>query len=360
MFRSIPRVLVGLGLLGTIFTSTSGTNTGDVTLTALGSSPSANGASLSGQALTLQPADSTHPGLVKGDGSSQTFNVTPTFTGTVTSNNYVIGTGPVVHLNGNDDIRLTVNSTGNGDVDTTNSGNANENLRLNVAGSGIVAISKSGTNKVTFDPTNQKMSFAGGSFLQDNGSGALTVSGATTYTGSAVKLTANTTSLCLDTSCTVNAIEDGSGNFQVTNGTGAFKITGSGALQMSGGGNVELTSSGALWFDSSANTYMQELNSSTVQLHANLVPQSDGSSGLGTTSQAWGFNWGYSWGFKKHSLDTCNSGAEGEMEQDTTAGGTSGHRTRICVCTSNGAGTPTYAWQNVVSGTVGNTTTCSD
>lgn len=42
--------------------SSSGTNTGDVSLSAFGSSPSANAASLSGQALTLQPADSTHPG----------------------------------------------------------------------------------------------------------------------------------------------------------------------------------------------------------------------------------------------------------------------------------------------------------
>lgn len=41
-----------------------GSNTGDVTLTNVGSSPSAQGASLSGQALTLQPADATHPGLV--------------------------------------------------------------------------------------------------------------------------------------------------------------------------------------------------------------------------------------------------------------------------------------------------------
>lgn len=39
--------------------STSG---GDVTLTAFGSTPNANGASLSGQALTLQPADATRPG----------------------------------------------------------------------------------------------------------------------------------------------------------------------------------------------------------------------------------------------------------------------------------------------------------
>lgn len=42
----------------------SGTNSGNVTLTAVGASPNADGASLSGQALTLQPADSTHPGVV--------------------------------------------------------------------------------------------------------------------------------------------------------------------------------------------------------------------------------------------------------------------------------------------------------
>lgn len=50
----------GITLAGNV----SGTNTGDVTLTAVGSSPAAAGASLSGQALTLQPADATHPGVI--------------------------------------------------------------------------------------------------------------------------------------------------------------------------------------------------------------------------------------------------------------------------------------------------------
>lgn len=44
--------------------SNTGTNTGDVSLTAVGAVPNANGASLSGQALTLQPADATNPGLM--------------------------------------------------------------------------------------------------------------------------------------------------------------------------------------------------------------------------------------------------------------------------------------------------------
>lgn len=69
---------------GTIGASNlSGTNTGDVTLTAAGSTPSANGASLSGQALTLQPADSTHPGIVST--GIQSFSGDKTFVDSVTS-----------------------------------------------------------------------------------------------------------------------------------------------------------------------------------------------------------------------------------------------------------------------------------
>lgn len=42
----------------------SGTNTGNVTLAAVGAVPNANGASLTAQALNLQPADGTNPGVV--------------------------------------------------------------------------------------------------------------------------------------------------------------------------------------------------------------------------------------------------------------------------------------------------------
>lgn len=65
-------------ITGTIAASNlSGTNTGDVTLAAVGSAPSANGATLSGQVLILQPADATHPGLVTI--SSQTIAGAKTF-----------------------------------------------------------------------------------------------------------------------------------------------------------------------------------------------------------------------------------------------------------------------------------------
>lgn len=50
---------------GTITASNlSGTNTGDVTLTAVGSAPNTNGAILTGQALTLEPANTSFPGVL--------------------------------------------------------------------------------------------------------------------------------------------------------------------------------------------------------------------------------------------------------------------------------------------------------
>lgn len=66
---------------GTVTASNlSGTNTGDVTLGSFGSTPSANGASLSGQILTLQPADGSHPGGVTAVdqviGGSKNFSTT--------------------------------------------------------------------------------------------------------------------------------------------------------------------------------------------------------------------------------------------------------------------------------------------
>lgn len=52
--------------------SANGTNTGDITLSVVGSSPNANAASLSGQVLNLQPFDSTHPGVVPASGGGTT------------------------------------------------------------------------------------------------------------------------------------------------------------------------------------------------------------------------------------------------------------------------------------------------
>lgn len=61
----------------------SGTNTGDLTLAAFDASPNANGASLSGQVLTLQPASGTQPGGVST--TTQTFAGAKTFSTSISS-----------------------------------------------------------------------------------------------------------------------------------------------------------------------------------------------------------------------------------------------------------------------------------
>lgn len=84
----------------------SGTNTGDVTLGAVGSTPNANAASLTGQALTLQPADASFPGVVTT--GTQSFAGAKTFTGAITASN-LSGTNT-----GDQTITLTGDVTGSG------------------------------------------------------------------------------------------------------------------------------------------------------------------------------------------------------------------------------------------------------
>ena len=55
---TLPTTTADLSALGT----SSGANSGDITLGAFGSTPNTVGLSLTGQALNLQPADATHPG----------------------------------------------------------------------------------------------------------------------------------------------------------------------------------------------------------------------------------------------------------------------------------------------------------
>lgn len=63
----------------------------------------------------------------------------------------------------------------------------------------------------------------------------------------------------------------------------------------------------------------------------------------------------------KQGLDTCASGIEDTIEFDSSAGASSGHATRMCLCRSNGSGT--YAWQNLAGTSltdIGTSTTCPD
>ncbi len=58
-----------------------GTNTGDVALGAVGTTPASEGASLAGQVLTLQPADATRPGVLTT--GAQTIGGVKTLTGAI-------------------------------------------------------------------------------------------------------------------------------------------------------------------------------------------------------------------------------------------------------------------------------------
>ena len=66
-----------------------GTNTGDITLANVGSSPNAQGASLSGQQLTLQPASASFPGVITT--GTQTIAGAKTFSGDITTSNLFPG-----------------------------------------------------------------------------------------------------------------------------------------------------------------------------------------------------------------------------------------------------------------------------
>ncbi|QSQ14032.1 hypothetical protein [Myxococcus landrumensis] len=52
------------------------------------------------------------------------------------------------------------------------------------------------------------------------------------------------------------------------------------------------------------------------------------------------------------TLKTCTSALEGTLQSLTFAAG-SGNTTRLCYCTSDGAASPAYHWQNVATGFIG-------
>ena len=228
--------------------STSGTNTGDVTIGAVGSA-TANGASLSGQVLSLTPADATHPGLVttgtQSMAGAKTFSTsvgTPALTTSATTGNpaVTIVDGSKVCLDGATCTHAVTSTTFSG----TNSGD----VTLAAVGSTPSANGASlATQVLTLQPADASHP------------GVMTA-----------------------------------------------------AAQTFGG----------------------------VKTFAGVVP--------GTTS-----------------LSTCGTSiAEGTVSAQ--GGGTGGTRTKLCLCTSNGAGTPSYAWENVTgvfatqAASIGTATACPD
>jgi hypothetical protein len=87
---------------------------------------------------------------------------------------------------------------------------------------------------------------------------------------------------------------------------------------------------------------------------------SDNASDLGTAATR--YRHAYFSGDVLHSrrtLSTCNATTEGTVASDVASGSTTtSKRTKLCYCTSDGAGSPAYAWQNLATATLGTTTTC--
>lgn len=96
-----------------------------IALTAFGSTPNANGLSVSGQTLNMQPADGTNPGGVST--TTQTFAGAKTFSSPVTANSF-IPTSNTVPANGlyrqaANNIAFSTNTTYTGDITSTGAWN---------------------------------------------------------------------------------------------------------------------------------------------------------------------------------------------------------------------------------------------
>ena len=188
-------------LANSAVTNLSGTNTGDISLGTVGSSPSANGASLSSQVLTLQPFDSTHPGVVtaSGGGTSNFLRAdgswSPAGTGTVTAVSVASSNGFAGSSSGGATPALTISTTvsgmlkGNGTAISSATSGTDYSAGTSALGTGILK-STTTTGALTiaiaadFPTLNQNTSGTSASFT-----GSLT--GDVTSTAMATTIAAN-------------------------------------------------------------------------------------------------------------------------------------------------------------------------
>lgn len=103
----------------------SGTNTGNITLASVGSSPNSSGASLSGQQLTLQPADASNAGLVST--ATQTIAGAKTFTSALTGSQVSTPSSPAsgnnsVYFKSDKELHILDSSGNESKVVSTNAG----------------------------------------------------------------------------------------------------------------------------------------------------------------------------------------------------------------------------------------------
>lgn len=143
-------------LAGNLTGTASGTNTGDVTLGAFGSAPDAKGATISGQVITLQPADGTHPGLLTT--GTQTIAGAKTFSNTITaSDNILAGIGSLqIGTSASNNTRFSVFAFGINNTSTLtqlgilNVSSDGVNLSLSSDSSGYVTVGMATAGRIGF------------------------------------------------------------------------------------------------------------------------------------------------------------------------------------------------------------------
>lgn len=218
-----------------------------VTLTAVGASPNASGASLSGQALTLQPADGTNPGLLTSGsqtiGGVKTFNSAPNLNSLTASQALVLdGSKNITTL------AFTSANTATTLVERDGSGNFS-------AGTITAALTGTASGNTTITPSNHAVAIS-------SATNALSTAAPTATTG--IALVSNGTGT--DPSFAAVNIASSSavtGTLAVANGgTGAATLTANNVILGNGtsavnfvapgtSGNV-LTSNGTTWTSASA------------------------------------------------------------------------------------------------------------
>lgn len=239
----------------------SGTNTGDVTLANVGSTPAAQGASLSGQVLTLQPADGTRPGVIST--SAQTMGAgAKTFSGGVVSDTMTTATAATLALTSsvadgssavavksNSSVALTTggasihdfqnngvrkayinkdgaiySSAGRYNVDQTNGdlilGDATGDIWVTVKKAGLDFTTGNTLTKTLKLPYSDSTGTPGDATINKPIGRSAVANGATTCT--------ITNSVCTSTSVVLVTPEDGSGTtlwHKVVPGSGSFVVT---------------------------------------------------------------------------------------------------------------------------------------
>lgn len=215
------------------------TSAGDVTLTAFGSSPNANAASLSGQALTLQPASLSFPGGVST--GTQTFAGAKTIVAdsaqgqlTLQASTTALNGGALQFLNpaasGLYNFRIASNVS-NGRLSFTPSTAADSTTYgspvLNITRTGVVEVPD--PNILDLQNTSTAMIFSGNGNIGDNG----TQNPTTIYIGTTAQ------------SGVVN-LKNGGGGFVAVNALGGTALE----FQIGGNGQARFDTNGGLFMES--------------------------------------------------------------------------------------------------------------